>query len=266
MPESRCANGFRCVSVPGDRSLVVCGGVAGDGGCPVNSVMRFDLLLDRWIVMRKMVSPRMVFAGGVIGGKVYVAGGSGGDRVEIGSGEVMDPKDGVWHPIADMGVSMSCYDTAVFDGKLFVTEGWFWPFYFGPRGQVYDPVTNSWECMAKGLREGWTGSSVVMFGHLFVVSEHERSKLKVYDLRNDTWETVRGASLPEKIHKPFVVNGYNDRIYITGRDLNVAVGFIFRLNNDLTDKKLDFMVRWQVVEGPHGFSNLAPSSAQILYA
>ncbi|KAK9051313.1 hypothetical protein SSX86_027944 [Deinandra increscens subsp. villosa] len=263
--EKVCPYGLRCVSVPGDRSVMVCGGAVPGVDCPLNLAMKFDVVLDSWTVVRKMITPRTFFAGGVIGGKVYVAGGNGGDGFELGSGEVMDPKDGMWRPIASMGATMTCYDTAVLDGKLFVTEGWFWPFYSVPRGQVYDPVTDSWRSMEPGLREGWTGSSVVMFGHLFVVSEHERTRLKVYDLDNDTWETVGGSPLPEEICKPFVVNGVNERIYVTGKNLCVAVGFIHRLNNDSTDNKLDFMVRWQVVEGPSGFSNLTPSSAQILY-
>ncbi|KAF5761762.1 putative kelch-type beta propeller, F-box-like domain superfamily [Helianthus annuus] len=260
------AHGFRCVSVPGERSLLVFGGVGAEVDCPLNLGMRFDVDSDRWIVLKKMITPRMFFAGGVIGGRVYVAGGNGNDRFELDSGEVMDPKEGVWRPIASMGASMACYDAAVVDGKLFVTEGWSWPFYFVPRGQVYDPKTDKWECMATGLREGWTGSSVVMFGRLFVVSEHERTRLKVYDSGNDTWETVNGAPLPEQICKPFVVNGCDDRIYVTGRNLYVAVGFIHRLNGNSTDGKLDFVVRWQVVEGPHDCSDLTPSSVQILSA
>ncbi|KAD4982826.1 hypothetical protein R6Q59_002452 [Mikania micrantha] len=261
--EKVCPYSFRCVSVPGDGSVVVFGGVAADGDCPLNLAFKFDMFSDRWIVMKKMITPRTCFASGVIGGKVYMAGGTACNRFELDSVEVMDPKDGVWHPAGNMGTTMTCYDAAVLDGKLFITEGWFWPFYVVPRGQVYDPETNIWEGMEPGLREGWTGSSVVVFGHLFVVSEHERTKLKVYNSSNDTWETVRGATLPEQICKPFVVKGCNDKIYVIGRDLNVAIGFIYQYS---TDKRLDFMVQWCVVDGPDGFSNLTPSSAQIVYA
>lgn len=264
--EKVCPHGFRCVSVPGDRSLFLCGGVATDVDCPLNLVMKFDVLSNRWTVMKKMITPRTFFAGGVIGGKVYVAGGNSSDRFELSSAEVMDPKDGSWRPIANMGASMACYDAAVLDGKLFVTEGWFWPFYFVPRGQVYDPKTDSWECLATGLREGWTGSSVVLHGRLFVVSEHERTKLKVYNSGDDTWETVEGSPLPEQICKPFVVNGCNNMIYVIGKNLNVAVGFIHRLNNNAPAKKLEFMVQWWVVEASPDFHNLVPSSAQILLA
>nr|XP_043623705.1 F-box/kelch-repeat protein At1g30090 [Erigeron canadensis] len=257
--EKVCPHGFRCVSVPGDGSVFVSGG-------PNSLVWKFEVRLNSWGVVKKMITPRAFFASGVIDGMVYVAGGNSSDGFELDSGEVMDPKDGLWRPISDMGASMPCYDSAVLDGKLYVTEGWFWPFYVVPRGQVYDPKTDSWERMAMGLREGWTGSSVVMFGHLFVVSEHERTKLKVYDSRNDVWETVDGSPLPKQLCKPFAVNGYNNKIYVTGRNLDVAIGFIHRLHSNSTDKATNFSVRWQVVEAPPGLSDLTPTSAQILFA
>ncbi|KAI3719684.1 hypothetical protein L6452_20586 [Arctium lappa] len=263
--EEVCPHGFRCVS--GDGVLFVCGGVAADVDRPLNSVSKFDVRSNRWSSIKKMNTPRAFFASGVIDGMVYAAGGNSGDRFEINAAEVMDPNEGVWRPVASMGASMAAYDAAVLDGKLFVTEGWFWPFYIVPRGQVYDPRSDRWECMATGLREGWTGSSVVMFGRLFVVSEHERTKLKVYDLSNDTWETVEGPPLPEEICKPFAVNGCNDKIYVVGRNLHVAVGFIriHRLCNT-TDENLEFSVQWQVVEAPQSFFDLTPSDAQILFA
>ncbi|PWA42421.1 galactose oxidase/kelch repeat superfamily protein [Artemisia annua] len=257
--EKVCGHGFRCVSFPRDGSVLVCGG-------SLEFVLKFDVCMNEWIKMKKMNTPRSFFASGVIDGMVYVAGGNGNDGFELNSGEVMDLRDGVWKPIASMGASMACYDAAVLDGKLYVTEGWFWPFYFVPRGQVYDPRTDKWECMASGLREGWTGSSVVMFGHLFVVSEHERTKLKVYDSRKDVWGTVKGSPLPEQICKPFVVNGCGDKIYVTGKNLNVAVGLIHRLNTTSNDKNLDFLVEWHVVEAPAGISDVTPSGAQVIFA
>ncbi|KAJ0837320.1 putative kelch-type beta propeller [Helianthus annuus] len=115
--------------------------------------MKFNAQKNYWTVMKKMITARSFFASGVINGKIYVA--------------------------------------AVLDGKLLVTKGWFWPFYVVPRGQIYDPKTDHWENMPDGLREGWTGSSAVIYGHLFVVTEHERTKLKVYDPNNDSWRLTK---------------------------------------------------------------------------
>ncbi|KAF9595139.1 hypothetical protein IFM89_037239 [Coptis chinensis] len=111
-------------------------------------------------------------------------GGNSSDLFELESADVLDPIKGSWHPIASMGVNMASYDAAVHNGKLLVT-------------QVYDPRLNYWETMSANLREGWTGLSAVVDGHLFVVSEHERMKLKVYDVKTDSWEVVVGSPVPE---------------------------------------------------------------------
>ncbi|PSS29010.1 F-box/kelch-repeat protein [Actinidia chinensis var. chinensis] len=262
-----CPHGFRCISIPHEGTLFVCGGMVSDVDCPLNLVLKYEMQKNRWTVMRKMNTARSFFASGVIDGMIYVAGGNSTDLFELNSAEVLDPAKGTWYPIASMGTNMASYDAAVLNGKLLVTEGWFWPFYVVPRGQVYDPRTDNWETMASGLREGWTGSSIVLFGQLFVVSEHERTKLKVYDTDTDTWETIEGPHLPEQICKPFTVNCCNSRIFVVGRNLNVAVGDISRLNPaSVSQKKWSFSVRWQVVDAPEDFSDLTPSSAQVLFA
>lgn len=262
-----CPHGFRCVSIPHQGVLFVCGGMVSDVDCPLDLVLKYEMHKNRWTVMNQMISARSFFASGLIDGKIYVAGGNSTDLFELNSAEVMDPVKGYWHPIASMGTNMAAYDAAVLNGKFLVTEGWFWPFYVSPRGQVYDPTTNNWESMAVGLREGWTGSSVVVYGNLFVVSEFERMKLKVYDTDTDSWETIDGPPLPEQICKPFAVKACDSRIYVVGRNLHVAVGNISRLNQKGTcNKRLRFCVQWQVVEAPESFSDLTPSSSQVLFA
>ncbi|KAM7525003.1 hypothetical protein LguiA_014905 [Lonicera macranthoides] len=261
--EKVCPLGFRVVSLPNNGTLFVCGGVVSDVDCPLNLVLKYEIQKNRWTVMKKMMTPRSFFASGVIDGMIYVAGGNSTDLFELNSAEVMDPVNGIWHPIANMGTNMASYDAQVLNGKLLVTEGWFWPFYVVPRGQIYDPMTNNWENMAPGLREGWTGSSVVIFGRLFVVSEHERIKLKVYDTSTDSWELVEGPALPEQICKPFSVNFCDCRIYVVGRNLHVAVGLVSKLN--CREQNSGFSVKWRVVDAPENFSNLTPSSAQVLF-
>uniref|UniRef100_A0A5B6YGF2 F-box domain-containing protein n=1 Tax=Davidia involucrata TaxID=16924 RepID=A0A5B6YGF2_DAVIN len=260
-----CPHGFRCVSIPQEGALFVCGGVVSDVDCPLNLVLKYEITKNRWTVMKKMITARSFFASGVIDGMIYVAGGNSTDLFELNSAEVLDPDKGIWQPVANMGTNMASYDAAVLNGKLLVTEGWFWPFSVVPRGQIYDPRTDNWESMAAGLREGWTGSSVVVFGHLFLVTEHERTKLKVYDMDIDSWEPVEGPPLPEQICKPFSVNCCDCKIYVVGRNLHVAVGHILRLNPGSTsEKKWSFAVQWQVVDAPEAFSDLTPSSAQVV--
>lgn len=262
-----CPHGFRCVSIPQEGTLFVCGGMVSDVDCPLDLVLKYEMQKNRWTVMNKMINPRSFFASGVIDGMVYVAGGNSSNLFELDSAEVLDPVKGQWSPIANMGTNMASYDAAVLNGKLLVTEGWLWPFYVSPRGQVYDPSTDSWENMSIGLREGWTGSSVVVQGHLFVVSELERMKLKVYDSDSDSWDTIEGPPLPEQICKPFAVSGHDNNIYVVGRNLNVAVGQVSRVRSkESCERKWSFSIHWNVVDAPKNFSDLTPSSSQVLFA
>ncbi|CAN0921617.1 F-box/kelch-repeat protein At1g30090 [Linum grandiflorum] len=258
-----CPHGFRSVSMPHHGMLMVCGGMVSDVDCPLDLVLKYEIHKNRWTVMNRMNTARSFFGSGVIDGKVYVAGGNSADLYELDSAEAYDPLKGNWQRIASMGTNMAVYDAAVVDGKLLVTEGWLWPFFVSPRGQVYDPRIGKWESMAVGLREGWTGSSVVVFGRLFVVSELERMKLKVYDTETDSWETIQGLPLPEQICKPFAVDACDSKVYVVGRNLHVAVGCITRWSNG--QRKWCFSVEWDVVDPPKGFSDLTPSSSQVLY-
>lgn len=236
--------------------------MASDVDCPLDLVFKYEIQKNNWTMMKKMNTARSFFASGVINGMIYVAGGNSADLFELDSAEVMDPAIGNWHPVASMGTNMASYDSAVLNGKLLVTEGWLWPFFVSPRGRVYDPITNTWENMGLGLREGWTGSSVVVYGHLFVVSEHERMKLKVYYPDNDSWETTQGPPLPEQICKPFAVNAYDNIIYVVGHNLHVAVGYISKQNQTgSSENKWRFSVEWQVIDGPK-LSDLTPSTSQ----
>lgn len=262
--EKVCPHGFRCICFPHDGVLYVCGGVASDVDCPLNLVVKYEVWRNRWTVMKKMITARSFFASGVINGMIYVAGGNSTHLFELDSTEVLDPNKGIWCPVANMGTNMALYDSAVLDGKLLVTEGWFWPFYVVPRGQIYDPQTDNWENMASGLREGWTGSSVVLYGRLFVVSEHERTKLKVYDPETDSWDIVEGLPLPEQICKPFSVDCCDNLIVVVGRNLHVALGHIKSLHP--SSKRCSFAVYWQVVNAPDSLSDFTPSSAQVLFA
>uniref|UniRef100_A0A3N7FAQ9 F-box domain-containing protein n=1 Tax=Populus trichocarpa TaxID=3694 RepID=A0A3N7FAQ9_POPTR len=259
-----CPHGFRCVSVAHDGTLFVCGGMVSDVDFPLDLVLKYEMQKNRWTVMNRMITARSFFASGVIEGMIYVAGGNSSDLFELDSAEVLDPVKGNWRRIANMGTNMASYDAAVLDGKLLVTEGWLWPFFFSPRGQIYDPRTDKWENMAFGLREGWTGSSVVVYGRLFVVSDLERMKLKVYDAESDSWETIEGSPLPEQISKPFAVNAWDCKIYVVGRNLHVVVGHISRLQQKgICEKKWGFSVRWHVVDPPDSFCDLTPSSSQM---
>lgn len=268
-----CPRGFGCVAIPARAALLVCGGLVSDMDCPLHLVLRYDVCSNRWTVVTRMLAARSFFAGGVIDGRVYVAGGYSADQFELDSAEVLDPDAGVWRPVASMGVNMASSDSAVVGGRLYVTEGCAWPFFSSPRGQVYDPKVDRWEPMPAGMREGWTGLSVVVDGRLFVISEYERMKVKVYDPEADSWESVSGPPMPQRIMKPFSVTGLDSsKIVVVGRGLHVAIGHVQRLpaanpagDTDRSSSSC-YSICWQDVDAPKEFGDLTPSSCQILHA
>jgi hypothetical protein len=268
-----CPRGFGCVAIPGagdggDGALLVCGGLVSDMDCPLHLVLKYDIYKNRWTVMTRMLTARSFFAGGVIDGRVYVAGGYSADQFELNSAEVLDPEKGVWQPIASMGMNMASSDSAVIGGRLYVTEGCAWPFFSSPRGQVYDPKNDRWEAMPVGMREGWTGLSVVIEGCLFVISEYERMKVKVYDPETDSWDSVSGPRMPERIMKPFSVSCLDSKIVVVGRGLHVAIGHVQKepAGDPADSRSSGYSICWQDVDVPREFSDLTPSSSQILHA
>ncbi|KAL5731753.1 hypothetical protein ACHQM5_004453 [Ranunculus cassubicifolius] len=260
------SQGFQCVSMPHQGTLLVCGGTIYDIDSPLNIVLKYELHKNRWSVMEKMKTERSFFASGVIDGLVYVAGGNSSELYELESGEVLDPVKGNWKAISNMNANMASYDSAVLDGKLLVTEGWLWPFLISPRGQIYDPKSNTWENMSDSLSEGWTGLGVVIKGQLFVVSERERMNLKVYDVKTDSWEVVAGSPVPELIEKPFSVSSNDCRVFVVGRNLHVAIGYVKKMNlMSGAGKNWYFLVEWTTVKAPGTFSGWSPSNSQVLY-
>lgn len=154
-----------------------------------------------------------------------------------------------------------CEDCAVMGGRVYVTEGWRWPFKVGPRGAVYDVARGRWGPMGRGMREGWTGVSGVVGGRMVVVGEYGESEVKVYDEGRDGWDYVEGDRFPrERLERPLRVRGEGGRIYVIGAKMNVAIGSV----QVEVDGKVK--IRWQVVEAPREFEHFIPSHCHVLYA
>lgn len=118
--------------------------------------------------------------------------------------------------------------------------------------------------MSEGLREGWTGASVVVCGTLFVVSEYGEGRVKAYDPTTDRWTKVAGGGVPGELRKPFTVvgsgvKGEEGRIYVVGRGMDVGVGRV------VVEEEEGWRIEWEVVKGPKAFGDLAPCTSQVIY-
>jgi N-acetylneuraminic acid mutarotase len=132
---------------------------------------RYDPGTDRWTILPSPFSPltRSPYAGGVIGGKFYVMGGTAGTYA--GWLRVYDPATNHWTTKNGLGQTRPGAATAVLNSKLYVMGGQrynaarkIWETL--DKTIVYDPITNAWTWRASlpSPRAGVAGSTVVRNG------------------------------------------------------------------------------------------------------
>jgi N-acetylneuraminic acid mutarotase len=129
---------------------------------------RYNPVTDQW---SSLPSPwddqaRSPYAGGVIGGKFYVMGGS---TANTGSRfAVYDPSTNRWTPKTSLDLNRAGAATAVLQSKLYVMGGS--RFIHGWEAvdwnSVYDPITNAWtrRTSLPSPRTGISGSKVFVNG------------------------------------------------------------------------------------------------------
>lgn len=254
------AGSFAAVALPRRGEIYVIGGVD-EAGDAVARVAVYSAARNGWAAAAPMRAPRGYMAAGEVAGRVAVAG-------EDGEAEVLDPESGRWSPAAPRrGAPVARYDAAAGGGRLYVTEGWAWPFERAPRGAVYDAAADAWAEMPRGMREGWTGSCAAAGGRMYLVAEYGEWRLKRYDEARDEWRMVAGGGVPPEVRRPHAVAGEagevaggRRRIYVVGAGMDVAVGTVAGAGAE------EEAVEWEVVKGPAEFAGLAPCNAQVLYA
>ncbi|KAI4316216.1 hypothetical protein L6164_024215 [Bauhinia variegata] len=261
-PKAVCPPAFACASLPRQGKLFVMGGMRSDTETSMQATIMYRTSTNQWSIASSMPTARSFFAAESVNGKIVAVGGSGtGTSDSVGEVEVYDPENDTWAGAARIDTGLAPYDSAAVGNKIYVTEGWTWPFIFSPRGAVYDAERDKWQEMKPGMREGWTGLSAVVGDKVLVLSEYGDCPVKVYDEEDDTWRYVGGDRFPrEKIQRPFAVNGVEGRMYVVSCGLNVAIGSV------VFEGKQVEKVMWEVLEAPDAFRDLSPSNCQVLHA
>ncbi|KAL5699274.1 hypothetical protein ACHQM5_030202 [Ranunculus cassubicifolius] len=254
--------GFATASVPSQGKLYVLGGMGSDTKSPLRSVITYSTSTNKWEYASSMLSPRAFCAAGSIGSKIFAAGGGYevGRQEAVQSMERYDTETDTWSSVAGMQWGLKRYDSVVIGSKLYITEGWSWPFDVVPRGGVYDAVKNKWEVMSIGMREGWIGVSVVVNDMFFVISEYGDIRVKFYVPDKDTWQCVEGEGFPyQAVKRPFSASAVDGKIFVVSCGLKVVVGSVFPVEKGL------LRVEWEAVDAPKAFESFVPATSQIVY-
>ncbi|MGI8601367.1 MAG: Kelch repeat-containing protein [Verrucomicrobiales bacterium] len=149
---------------------------------------------------------------GVIGDKIYVAGGAGASMRQL---EVYDPVVNTWTTRAEMAVGRNHTGGGVIEGKFYVVGG---------RGaansstslEVYDPQTNSWSSRAP-MPTGRSGIGVAAVnGELWVFGGEVpvlHGEVEVYNPDTNTWRSLADMPTPRHGISASVIG---NKIYLPG--------------------------------------------------
>ena len=78
----------------------------------------------------------------ILSGQIFVCGGEVDSKI-LANGEVYDPQDDSWTPIANMMVPRCEFGLAAVDGCLYAFGGWVGE-DIGGSIEMYDPALNEW--------------------------------------------------------------------------------------------------------------------------
>ena len=158
----------------------------------------------------------------VIGGKLYVAGGTGPDMAgnEL---ELYDPKARAWQTLAPMGIPRNHTAGGTIHGKFYVVGGRGHPLA-STALEVYDPSTRRWSPLApmptgrSGIGAGVGGGQLYVFG-----GEGPRlfGEVEVYDAVTNLWRQLPPMPVPR--HGLFA-GVIGNAIYLPGGGIRQGLG------------------------------------------
>uniref|UniRef100_A0A7N0T180 F-box domain-containing protein n=1 Tax=Kalanchoe fedtschenkoi TaxID=63787 RepID=A0A7N0T180_KALFE len=228
-------------------SLYVLGGLSKSS--TLDRVWRYDPIQNSWNEACPMSTGRAYCKIGVLNDKLYVVGGvtrGRGGLTPLLSAEVFDPSTGVWSELPSMPFSKAqamptalladllkpiATGIASYQGKLYVPQSLYcWPFFVDVGGEVYDPMSNSWDEMPPGMGESWpakqagTKMSATINGDLYGLdpsSSLDNAQIKVYDHKHDTWEVVaRDVPIHNLVDSeiPYLLAGLLGKLHVITKD------------------------------------------------
>lgn len=201
---------------------------------------RYDPETDTWESLTPKPTPVTAAQAGVIGGKIYIPGGSQASNEFTNNLEIYDPRDDRWTTAAPLPVPLSEYALVTFEGKLFL---------FGGRTAtgviaatyVYDPGSDTWETRSPMPTARSFATAAEAGGKIFVIGGYDGQQalaaIEVYDVSLDDGQTSVWAVDP-----PMTAGRYRHGVARAGDNLVVLGG----LNNNGGDSEIS---QWSILSG-----------------
>lgn len=174
-----------------------------DANSPTSALEIYDPATDSWAAGTQSLIARGLSATAVIGGKLYVAGGTAAGYVNFADLEIYDPVTNSWSIGARLPKQLTAAGGAALNGKFYVVGGYEGPSAFNNRitasVEIYDPVLNTWSAGTRmptaraNMVVGVIGNKLCVASGNIADGSHDPSVV-VYDPITDRWS--RAAAEP----------------------------------------------------------------------
>jgi hypothetical protein len=157
---------------------------------------------DTWTYKTNMPTVGAFFGGGVVGGKIYVIGGTRSNFSVISAVKMYDPTTDTWATMANMPSGRCAHATCTLDGKIYVFGGVSPdPFSTAKKSvHVYDPRTDAWTQKADmpyanaGCGIAVVDGTIYLIGGTLTIWSPPVSTVMAYDPITESW--TQKADMP----------------------------------------------------------------------
>lgn len=184
------------------------------------TVEEYDPTADTWTTKSPMPTSRGFHSAVVIGGKIYIIGGSRNAEpifANVRTVEVYDPATDTWSQVEEQSLPRGAGIAVAVDGKIYNNGGYGSTHYH----EEYDPLTGTWTMKTPMPTKRIGLSAGNLDGKIYVIGGHVNDPtyigvniVEVYDPASDTWALASemptgryGASVSVVDGKIYVIGG-----------------------------------------------------------
>ena len=196
-------------------------------GVTVALLMEYDPARDTWRTLRPPPTRRGAVVAGVIGHKLYVAGGFTDPQKDLSLLEIYDFRTGRWRRGPDMPTARDHATAAVVGGKLYVIGGRPLSLYGDLAAtERYDPASRHWKRLPP-LPLARSSSSSAVVGHNIVViggenGQRVNGRVDMLDTKTLAWSRLPDMATPREA---FAATSYGRRIFAIEGTPMAHIGF-----------------------------------------
>ncbi len=214
----------------------------------VDKVERFDPSAGIWETRSALSTERNYAASGVIGGRIFVAGGYCPGAQAQSSAEVYDESGDTWTPIASMPAPNTAMASTVCNDRLYLFGGDETP----STTLEYDPASDQWMTKSALPHPRSHAGAAALNGLIYVVGGTGPSAtVDIYDPVADSWSA--GPDLPVAARAPMIIS-FGGKVWAVGGQGPMDIGLTGVYS--LTPGTAGWMAETELPEG-FGFAGAA---------